>query len=147
MDLVKVDLFAQAYDGEITYEDEIWIKKSSYEKLKDKFPTKIPCGELGGDHSELIGEVEVETDWDDTDWNESKYLLNIWTSVKRDGDFLLVALENLYYTNDIDFDEEQEEINEFFDSLEELVDVEVSVPESKVDELLQFAEKLRKETR
>lgn len=46
MELVNVCLFAEGYYSGSTYEDNIWIKKSSYEKLKDIFPTKIGCGEL-----------------------------------------------------------------------------------------------------
>lgn len=37
MELVKVCVYAEAYYSEATYEDEIWIKKSSYEKLKNIF--------------------------------------------------------------------------------------------------------------
>ena len=43
MELVNVCLFAEGYYGR-TYEDNIWIKKSSYEKLKDVFPEEISYG-------------------------------------------------------------------------------------------------------
>ena len=52
MELVNVCLFAEGYYSESTYEDNIWIKKSSYEKLKDIFPTEIGCGELDGKFSD-----------------------------------------------------------------------------------------------
>ena len=32
MELVNVNLYAYGYYSEATYEDNIWIKKSSYEK-------------------------------------------------------------------------------------------------------------------
>lgn len=44
MELVNVCLFAEGYYSGSTYEDNIWIKKSSYEKLKDIFPKEIGCG-------------------------------------------------------------------------------------------------------
>ena len=46
MELVNVSLFAEGYYSGETYEENIWIKKSSYEKLKDDFPEEIGCGEL-----------------------------------------------------------------------------------------------------
>lgn len=138
MDLVNVNLYAEAYYSGVAYEDNIWIKKSSYEKLKDKFPTEISCGELDGKHNEVIGEVEVQ-DGLNTDEEYAK----AGNRGRCDGDFLELSLEDLYYANNIDFDKEQEEINKFFHGLDQWVDVEVSVPESKVDELLKFTEKLK----
>lgn len=46
--------------GQMMHEDNIWIKKSSYEKLMDIFPEEISCGELDGKHSEVMGEVDVQ---------------------------------------------------------------------------------------
>ena len=63
MELVNVCLFAEGYYSGSTYEDNIWIKKSSYEKLKDIFPTEICCGELDGKFSEVMGNVEIQDDW------------------------------------------------------------------------------------
>ena len=41
MELVNVNLYAEGYYSGATYEDNIWIKESSYEKLRDIFPTEI----------------------------------------------------------------------------------------------------------
>lgn len=54
MELVNVNLFAEGYYSGSTYEDNIWIKKSSYEKLANVFPEEISCGELDGKHDEVI---------------------------------------------------------------------------------------------
>lgn len=40
MDLVNVCLYAVGYYSTTTYEDNIWIKKSSYEKLEDIFSNR-----------------------------------------------------------------------------------------------------------
>ena len=63
MELVNVNLYAEGYYSGATYEDNIWIKESSYEKLRDIFPTEISCGELDGKHSEVMGEVEIQNNW------------------------------------------------------------------------------------
>ena len=42
MELVNVNLFAEGYYSGRTYEDNIWIKKSSYEKLAGVFQKKYP---------------------------------------------------------------------------------------------------------
>mgnify|MGYP002583102482 CR=1 FL=1 len=64
MELVNVNLYAYGHYSEATYEDNIWIKKSSYEKLKDNFPSQIGCGELDGKYSEIMGDVEIQDDWE-----------------------------------------------------------------------------------
>lgn len=63
MELVNINLYAVAYYSEATYEDNIWIKKSSYEKLKDNFPTEIYIGDLDGKYSEVKGNIEIQNDW------------------------------------------------------------------------------------
>ena len=62
MDLVRVYLYAEAYYSGAEYKDDIWIKKSSYEKLKDVFPEEISCGDLDGKFSEVMGEVSIHND-------------------------------------------------------------------------------------
>ena len=78
MELVNVCLFAEGYYSGSTYEDNIWIKKSSYEKLKDIFPTEIGCGELDGKFSEVMGDVEIQDDWE-TDVDYAQALIDLST--------------------------------------------------------------------
>lgn len=137
MELVNVCLFAEGYYSEATYEDNIWIKKSSYEKLRDIFPTEISCGELDGKHSDVMGEVEIQNDWH-TDEEYAKA-----GGAKCDGDILKFSLKDLYESNSIDWEEEQKEIKEYLDSLDLYEDVTVCIPSSKKSELMEFVETLK----
>lgn len=111
MELVNVNLYAEGYYSGSTYEDNIWIKKSSYEKLKDIFPTEIDCGELDGKHSEVIGDVEIYSVCKtDEDYAEAGI-------PECDGDNLELELKYLYEENGLDWVAEQKEIKEYFDSL------------------------------
>ena len=137
MELVNVNLYAEAYYSEATYEDNIWIKKSSYEKLKDNFPTEIYIGDLDGKYSEVKGDIEIQNNWH-TDEEYAKSLIDH----ENDGDYLEISLIDLYEKNGLDWEAEQQEIKEYFDSIDVWKTVEVSIPSSKVIELWEFVETL-----
>lgn len=137
MELVNVNLYAEAYYSEATYEDNIWIKKSSYEKLKDNFPTEIYIGDLDGKYSEVKGDIEIQNNWH-TDEEYAKSLIDH----ENDGDYLEISLIDLYEKNGLDWEAEQQEIKEYFDSIDVWKTVEVSIPSSKVVELWEFVETL-----
>lgn len=136
MELVNVNLFAEAYYSGITYEDNIWIKKTSYEKLMSVFPEEISCGELDGKHSEVMGEVEVQ----DYSYTDEYYAKN--ADITNDGDYLELSLRDLYESNGLDWVEEQKEIIEYLSHLDLYEEVTVSVPHSKVEELMKFVDNL-----
>lgn len=138
MELVNVNLYAMGYYSEAVYEDNIWIKKSSYEKLKDVFPSEISCGELDGKFSEVMGDVEIQDDWHtDEEYSKAGY-------AKNDGYYLKWKLEKLYKENNLDWNSEQKEIKEYFNNLDVWKEVTVSIPSSKKKELLEFVENLCK---
>lgn len=136
MELVNINLFAEAYYSGRTYEDNIWIKKSSYEKLMGVFPEEISCGELDGKYSEVVGEVEVQ----DYSYTDEYYAKN--ADIAHDGDYLEWSLRDLYESNGLDWVEEQKEINEYLSHLDSYEEVTVSVPHSKVKELMKFVDNL-----
>lgn len=137
MELVNVCLFAEGYYSRRTYEDNIWIKKTSYEKLIDIFPTEIGCGELDGKYSDVMGEVEIQDDWH-TDEEIARA-----GNAKHDGDYLEWELKDLYKNNNIDWDSEQKEIKEYFDNLDVWEEVTVTIPLSKKTKLMEFVETLK----
>lgn len=136
MELVNINLFAEAYYSGRTYEDNIWIKKTSYEKLMSVFPEEISCGELDGKYSEVMGEVEVQ-DYSHTD---EYYAKN--ADIAHDGDYLEWSLRDLYESNGLDWVGEQKEINEYLSHLDLYEEITVSVPHSKVEELMKFVDNL-----
>lgn len=137
MELVNINLFAEGYYSGSTYEDNIWIKKSSYEKIMNIFPEEISCGELDGKYSEVMGKVEVQNDWN-TDEEYAKAGIAL-----SDGYCLENYLEGLYEENGLDWEEEQKEIREYFREIDMWVDITVNIPRSKTQELLDFVEKLK----
>lgn len=137
MELVSVNLYACGYYSDSEYEDNIWIKKSSYEQLKDVFPKEIGCGELDGKYSEVIGNVEIQDEWE-TDEDYAKAGV-----AECDGDYLEWELKDLYKSNNIDWDSEQKEIKEYFNNLDVWEKVTVSIPSSKKSELMRFIETLK----
>lgn len=139
MELVNVSLYAEGYYSGETYEENIWIKKSSYEKLKDDFPEKIGCGELDGKYSNVSGDVEVEDEWE-TDDDYARAVMP-----QNDGNILKYKLADLYEENGLDWVTEQKEIKEYFDGLDKWVVVSVKIPSSKKDELLKYVDKICKE--
>lgn len=136
MELVNINLFAEGYYSGSTYEDNIWIKKSSYEKLMDVFPEEISCGELDGKYSEVMGEVEVQ----DYSYTDEYYAKN--ADASHDGDYLEWSLRDLYESNGLNWEEEQKEIKEYLSHLDLWEDVTVSIPVSKKAEFYSFIGKL-----
>lgn len=136
MELVNINLFAEGYYSGSTYEDNIWIKKSSYDKLVSVFPEEISCGELDGKYSEVMGEVEVQ----DYSYTDEYYAKN--SDTINDGDYLEWSLRDLYESNGLNWVEEQKEITEYLSHLDLYEEVTVSVPHSKVEELMKFVDNL-----
>ena len=132
MKLVNVNLYACGYYSKSEYEDNIWIKKSSYEKLKDVFPKRISCGELDGKHSEVIGGVEVQDRWETDEEYASAGISEC------DGGFLECSLMDLYDENNLNWNVEQKEIEEYFDRLDVYEDVTIRIPLSKKEELIEL---------
>lgn len=80
---------------------------------------------MDGKHSEVMGEIEIQnnchTDEEYAKAGKSKY----------DGDHLEYSLRDLYENNNINWEAEQKEIDNYFDSLDIWEDVRISIPSSK----------------
>ena len=96
----------------------------------DVLPEEISCGEV-------IGKVSVQ----DCSYTDDYYAK--FTDASYDGDYLKSALRDLYESNELDWEEEQKEINEYLSHLDLYEEVTVSIPHSKVEELLAFAKLLK----
>lgn len=139
MDLVFISVYAEAYYSTAEYYDSFWIKRSSYEKIKDDISDEIYCGELGGKHNETMGSVTVYKDT----CTEEEYATEAHEAV-QDGYRLESYLEDLYSNVNIDFKQEQQEINKFFENIDADEKVILRVPRSKVNDLVEYADNLKK---
>lgn len=136
MELVNVNLYAYAYYSGVEYEENIWIKKSSYEKIKECFPTEVYIADIDGKYSETKGKVTVKESFK----SDKEYAIE--GKLECDGESLKWELESVYENNNLDYEFEQEEIAEFLNSIDVYEKVTVKIPRSKVTELKTYAEKL-----
>ena len=136
MELVKVNLYAYAYYSGVEYEENIWIKKSSYEKIKECFPTEVYIADIDGKYSETEGKVTVKESFK----SDKEYAIE--GKLECDGESLKWELESVNENNNLDYEFEQEEIAEFLNSIDVYEKVTVKIPRSKVTELKTYAEKL-----
>ena len=136
MELVKVNLYAYAYYSGVEYEENIWIKKSSYEKIKESLPTEVYVADIDGKYSETEGKVTVKESFK----SDKEYAIE--GKLECDGENLRLELESVYENNNLDYEFEQEEIAEFLNSIDVYEKVTVKIPRSKVTELKTYAEKL-----
>lgn len=138
MKLVNLILYAKGeYSGTI-YEENRWIKSESYGEIKDDLPKEICCGELDGKHSEVYGAIEIQDEFEnDEDLREAGV-------GKCDGNNLRDELIDIYKNHGLNFDAEEEEIEQFLKTLDIYVELTVSIPLSKRDKLYKYVRILKK---
>lgn len=136
MELVKVNLYAYAYYSGVEYEENIWIKKSSYKKIKESLPTEVYVADIDGKYSETEGKVTVNKSFK----SDKEYAIE--GKLEYDGEYLKWELKSIYDDYDLDYESEQEEIERYLNSIDVYEKVTVKIPRSKVAELKTYAEKL-----
>ena len=142
MDIVNLNFYAEGYYSGSTYEENITVSKEFYEKIKDKVEEMEVCVyELDGKHSTTYGNIEVQScnEEDIIDW---------WEETKNDGSFFYSELSWICqcYFN-LDLDKEIKEVEEYIDSLDTYVEIEVRVKKSQMDKLVEFMHKLDNESK
>ena len=109
MDIVKLNVYADAYYNGPTYDEDVVISKSLYEKIKadlDKYDSKnnktakgIYIGELDSKNSEVEGylsvEIYLEDEVADCDWN-----------LNEDGGMLYFKVKDICDKKNLDLDED-----------------------------------------
>lgn len=136
MELVKVNLYAYAYYSGVEYEENIWIKKSSYKKIKESLPTEVYVADIDGKYSEIEGKVTVNESFK----SDKEYAIE--GKLEYDGEYLKWELKSIYDNYDLDYESEQEEIEKYLNIIDVYEKVTVKIPRSKVAELKTYAEKL-----
>lgn len=139
IDLVEISLNATApYSGNEYYE-HYWIKKESYEKIKEDLPSEERIPELDGKYSEVYGDIITEQYGYKTDEEYAK--AGKISTFDNDDEILKRLLSDLYSEAGLDFDSEQNEINEYFNNLDCYVDLNIKVPESLVSDIEELVAK------
>ena len=142
MDIINLCFYAEGYYSGSTYEENITVSKEFYEKIREKVEEMEVCVyELDGKHSTTYGNIEVQScnEEDIIDW---------WEETKNDGSFFYSELSWICqcYFN-LDLDKEIKEVEEYIDSLDTYVEIEVRVKKSQMDKLVEFMHKLDNESK
>ena len=95
MNIVKLNVYAEAYYSGATYEEDVVISKNLYEKIKtelDEYDSEnnenargVYVGELDGKHSEVEGDLSVKV------YSEDEVADCSW-DLNEDGDAGMVRL-------------------------------------------------------
>lgn len=136
MDLTNINLYAEGEYSNNTYEDNIVIRRETYEKLKNQIKgIKCYITELDGKHSEVRADITI------THYSEEEILDMTWDS-GCDGDDLKETLGDIFAEQDLDLEEEQKIVNEYLSSLDTYVNLTIKVRHSNVEKVQEFCAKL-----
>lgn len=128
MNLVKLNLYGEAYYSGATYNETIFLLEDDYKALgKDFEGMEISLGELDGKHSEVDGEVDVQV----ITLNEQE---KFKFETDNDGRDLYYELED--YSNDVD--DMIKRAKSYIDTLDCLVDIKYRLKKSDATKIEKF---------
>lgn len=136
MELVKIDVYGEAYYSGSVYREERWLTKDTYEKIKDEIPAEIYLGELDGKHSEVLGEVGV------FDYNHEDLISLNPLDLEEDGDELWEVISNLCLEVGVNYTVEGLKIQNYLLSLDSYVYHQVKVKRSQIQAVNDFVKGL-----
>ena len=145
MDIVRLNVYAEAYYSGATYEEDVVISKSLYEKIKtelDEYDSEnndnargIYVGELDGKHSEVEGDLSVgiysEDEIADCSWD-----------LNEDGDSLYYKGKDICDEKDLDLDKDIENVEEYLKNIDSYVEIYIRTKKSNADKIKEYAESL-----
>ncbi len=137
MNVVNLCFYAEGYYSGQTYEENVIISEELYEKIKDRVSEmEVYIDELDGKHSEVLGEIDIQpcNEKDIPEW---------YTNASNDGEKFR---ERLYYICEdlgLDLNSDEENVDEYIETLDYNIDVTVSIKKSDKDKLLKFVENLK----
>lgn len=145
MDIVKLNVYAEAYYSGATYEEDVVISKSLYEKIKtelDEYDSEnnenargVYVGELDGKHSEVEGDLSVEV------YSEEEIADCSW-DLNEDGDCLYYKVKDICDENDLDLDADIKSVQNYLKNVDSYVEISLTVKKSNVDKIKEYAESL-----
>ena len=147
MDIVKLNVYAEAYYSGAVYEEDVVISKSLYEKIKtelDEYNSEnnenasgIYVGELDGKHSEVEGDLYIEVysedEVADCDWN-----------LNEDGDRLYYKVKDICDEKNLDLDEDIKTVKEYLKNVDSYVEISIRTKKSNVEKIREYANSLDK---
>lgn len=142
MDIVNLCFYAEGYYSGSTYEENVTVSKEFYEKIKDKVEEMEVCiYELDGKYSETYGYIDIQP-------CKEEDIINWYRETENDGNVFYSELSwtcSCYFN--LDLDKEIKKVQEYIDSLDTHVEIEVRVKKSQKDKLMDFVRKLDNESK
>lgn len=145
MDIVKLNVYAEAYYSGTTYEEDVVISKSLYEKIKtelDEYDSEnnenargVYVGELDGKHSEVEGDLSVEV------YSEEEIADCSW-DLNEDGDCLYYKVKDICDENDLDLDADIKSVQNYLKNVDSYVEISLTVKKSNVDKIKEYVKSL-----
>lgn len=145
MDIVKLNVYAEAYYSGATYEEDVVISKSLYEKIKtelDEYDSEnnenargVYVGELDGKHSKVEGDLSVEVYSEEEIADCSLYL-------NEDGDCLYYKVKDICDEKDLDLDADIKSVQNYLKNVDSYVEISLTVKKSNVDKIKEYAKSL-----
>lgn len=145
MDIVKLNVYAEAYYSGATYEEDMVISKSLYEKIKtelDEYDSEnnenargVYVGELDGKHSEVEGDLSVEV------YSEEEIADCSW-NLNEDGDCLYYKVKDICDAKDFDLDADIKSVQSYLKNVDSYVEISLTVKKSNVDKIKEYAKSL-----
>lgn len=136
MELVQINAYAEGYYSGQTHEENVFITKESYEKVKeDVGAIEIYVYDLDGKHSEVESDITI------IELTEEE-LLEMDLNVENDGEDLYYKVKRLFENYEIDLNNEKRIVNEYLNTLDTLTTFEVTVKESQKEKVLEFIQTL-----
>lgn len=145
MDIVKLNVYAEAYYSGATYEEDVVISKNLYEKIKtelDEYDSDnnenargVYIGGLDGKHSEVEGDLSVKV------YSEDEIADCSW-DLNEDGDSLYYKVKDICDEKDLDLDEDIKSVQDYLKNVDSYVEISIMVKKSNVEKVKEYAESL-----
>ena len=145
MDIVKLNVYAEAYYSGATYEEDVVISKNLYEKIKtelDEYNSEnnenargVYVGELDGKHSEVEGDLSIEMYFEDE-------IADCSWDLNEDGDMLYYKVKDICDEKDLDLDDDIKTVKEYLKNVDSYVEISITVKKSNVDKIKEYAKSL-----
>lgn len=145
MDIVKLNVYAEAYYSGATYEEDVVISRNLYEKIREELneydsennenARGVYVGELDGKYSETEGNLSVKI------YSEDDVAGCSW-DLNEDGDMLYYKIKDICDEKDLDLDKDIENVKEYLKNVDSYVEISITVKKSNVDKIKEYAESL-----
>ncbi len=147
MNVVKINLYAEAHYSGVEYSEDIVISEELFKHIKNDFDEydyekfdedakEIYVGELDGKHSEVSGNCWIDH------YNEEEILHEDWENLKSDGEKLYNKLDEICAKNGLSLDDDLKNVEDYLKSVDSEVTFEITTKKSNIEKIREFANSL-----